>query len=85
MSGMFFNCSSLSKLNLSNFNAQNVEFMDLMFGQCSSLSNINLANFITQNATSMHRLFEGCSSLKKSNIITKDKKILEKFEDYYLY
>ena len=34
---MFYKCSSLTNLNLSNFNTQNVTNMDFMFDGCSSL------------------------------------------------
>ena len=38
---MFFGCSSLTNLNLSNFNTQNVTHMSSMFYNCSSLTNLN--------------------------------------------
>ena len=34
---MFFNCYSLTSLNLSNFNTQNVTDMSYMFYNCNSL------------------------------------------------
>ena len=74
---MFFNCISLTIINLSNFNTQNVTNMSGIFSECSSLTNINLSNFNTQNVNKMSDMFEGCSSLKKQNVITNDKKILE--------
>ena len=46
---MFSGCSSLTNLNLSNFNTQNVTNMGYMFYGCSSLTNLNLSNFNTQN------------------------------------
>jgi surface protein len=77
---MFYECSSLTNINLSNFNTQNVTNMSWMFGGCSSLTNINLSNFNTQNVTNMSLMFGGCSSLKKENIITKDNKIINQFK-----
>ena len=73
---MFFECSSLTNINLSNFDTNNVTNMEHMFSGCSSLTNINLSNFNTNNVIDMGFMFEGCSSLKKENIITKDKRIL---------
>ena len=35
MEGMFFGCSSLKELNLSNFNTHNVTNMNRMFSGCS--------------------------------------------------
>ena len=77
MGDMFSGCSSLTNLNLSNFNTQNVTYMDYVFSECSSLTNINLSNFNTQNVTNMSNMFYGCSSLKIYNLITNDKKISE--------
>ena len=42
MSGMFYECSSLKELNLSNFNTNNVTNMSHMFYGCSSLKEINI-------------------------------------------
>ena len=40
MSCMFFKCSSLTSLILSNFNTSNVKDMSGMFGDCSSLTSL---------------------------------------------
>ena len=77
---MFRGCYLLTNIDLSNFNTHNVTNMSEMFCGCSSLTNINLSNFNTQNVTDMSLMFGKCNSLKKKNIITKDKKILDKFE-----
>ena len=68
MSRMFFECSSLTKLDLSNFNTGNVINMEGMFEGCSSLKELNLTNFNTENVTSMYRMFFNCSSLVKLNL-----------------
>ena len=73
---MFYNCNSLTNLNLSNFNTQNVTNMSGMFSNCKSLTNLNLSNFNTQNVTDMRDMFWKCNSLKKEKVITKDNKIL---------
>ena len=72
MSEMFYGCSSLTKIDLSNFNTQNVTNMFGMLEGCSSLTNIDLSNFNTQNVTYMIRIFDECSSLIKKIIITKN-------------
>ena len=41
---MFSGCNSLTNIDLSNFNTQNVTNMSYMFYKCSSLTNINLSN-----------------------------------------
>ena len=45
MSSIFRGCSSLTNIDLSNFN---VIVMSSMFNGCSSLTNIDLSNFNTQ-------------------------------------
>ena len=42
MSFMFCDCSSLKKLNIDNFNTNNVIDMSYMFSGCSSLKELNL-------------------------------------------
>ena len=49
MNGMFSGCSSLTNINLSNFNTNNVIDMRCVFDHCYSLSNIDLSNFNTKN------------------------------------
>ena len=77
---LFCGCSSLTNIDLSNFNTNNVTNMQGMFSGCSSLTNIDLSNFNTNNVTIIHAMFFGCSSLKKQNIITKNKRILNEFK-----
>ena len=50
---LFCGCQSLTNINLSNFNTQNVTDMSYMFSYCKSLTNLNLSNFNTQNVTDM--------------------------------
>ena len=47
ISYMFSDCSSLTSLNLSNFNTNNVKDMSYMFSKCFSLTYLNLSNFNT--------------------------------------
>ena len=75
---MFYNCKSLTNLDLSNFNTQNVTDMSGMFYYCESLKNLNLSNFNTQNAAYMNDIFDNCESLTKENIISKDDNIFKK-------
>ena len=39
---MFYECNSLTNLNLSNFNTQNVTNMSWMFDNCNSLKKENI-------------------------------------------
>ena len=45
MYGMFYNCSSLTSLDVSTFNTTNVTNMYGMFYGCSGLTNLDLSNF----------------------------------------
>ena len=42
MKYMFYECNSLTNIDLSNFNTQNVIDMNSMFYGCKSLTNIDL-------------------------------------------
>lgn len=68
MDRMFWNCSSLKSLDLSNFNTSNAVSMSGMFTGCSSLTSLDLRSFNTFNVTNMSYMFRGCSSLKNINL-----------------
>ena len=68
MGSMFCNCSSLTNLDLQNFNTKNVMDMAFMFSNCSSLKELNLKNFNTTKVTDMAFMFSNCSSLKELNL-----------------
>ena len=63
MSHMFYNCESLTNLDVSSFNTENVIYMHGMFEGCKSLTNLNLSNFNTRNVKSMVWMFNECKSL----------------------
>ena len=60
---MFFGCSSLINLDLSNFYSKDVENMSCMFYECSGLKSLKLNNFNTVNVEDMSSMFSNCSSL----------------------
>jgi len=69
MSYMFYGCSKLSKLSLSNFNTAKVTNMSYMFYGCSKLSKLNLGSkFNTAKVTNMSYMFYGCSKLSKLSL-----------------
>ena len=72
MSYMFYSCSSLSSINLSELNTSNVIDMSLMFSGCSSLSSINLSGLNTSNVIDMSSMFSGCSSLSGIDLTSID-------------
>ena len=55
--------------------------MSEMFFGCEKLKKLNLSNFNTQNVTNMNNMFNHCRNLEKKNFITKDKKILNNFDN----
>ena len=60
---MFNGCTSLTTLNLSNFNTTNVTSMAHTFLGCTALQTLNLSNFNTANVTTMSYMFQGCIAL----------------------
>ena len=62
MSQMFYNCNSLTSLDLSNWDVSNTTDMNQMFYGCSSLTELDLSNFDMTNASTVH-MFNGCTSL----------------------
>ena len=63
-SRLFFFCSYLQSIDLSNFNTKKIENMESMFSMCISLVSINLTNFNTENVTNMSYMFNECTSLQ---------------------
>ena len=63
MAAMFYECTSLTNLDLSSFNTSKVTDMNHMFDGCSSLTSLDLSSFNTANVTSMDSMFYECSSL----------------------
>ena len=63
MYSMFYNCSSLTSLDVTHFNTANVTDMNRMFSNCSSLTSLNLTKFNTAEVTDMRQMFNECSTL----------------------
>ncbi|EKS8444441.1 BspA family leucine-rich repeat surface protein [Listeria monocytogenes] len=56
-------CSSLTSLDLSNFDTSQVTSMNSMFREASSLTSLDLSGFDTSNVTIMSAMFSGASGL----------------------
>ena len=65
---MFYNCSSLASLDLSNFDTSNFKTLRSIFYGCSSLTSLNLSNFDTSQVTKINDLFSGCINLEYINL-----------------
>ena len=70
---LFRDCYKITEIDLSHFNASNVEYMEYMFSNCISLTSINFTNFYALKVTHMNFLFKNCTLLKEldlSNFVT---------------
>ncbi len=66
MNSMFFNCGSLTSLDLSSFHTEKVENMGYLFYSCSKLSSLDISGFNTGNVWNMYCMFAYCSKLNFS-------------------
>ena len=65
MSAMFFNCSSLTSLDVTHFNTAKVTDMGYMFYNCSSLTTIYASSkFVTPQVSRSLNMFYNCKKLK---------------------
>ena len=72
MGYMFYNCSSLTSLDLSSFNTNNVKTMDFIFTNCINLTDLNLSNFNVKNVSGIGGMFYNCSSLTSLDLSSFD-------------
>ncbi len=68
MNKMFYMCSGLTSLDLSNWNVSNVIDFGEIFYSCVNLESVNLNGWNTANATEMDRMFSACSGLTSLNL-----------------
>ena len=68
MGSMFFECSSLTTLDLSTFNTENVTYMGMMFQYCYNLRELNISNFNTSKVESFFQMFVDCYSLTSLDV-----------------
>ena len=68
MSYMFFACSKLTSLDVTNFNTENVKNMVRMFYNCSTLTSLDVTKFNTGNVTNMRYMFCACSALTSLDV-----------------
>lgn len=63
LNATFRGCESLTELDLSGSNTENVKDMNEMFYDCKALSKLDLTDFKTGQVTTMESMFCGCSTL----------------------
>lgn len=65
---MFKDCTSLTELDLSGSNSENVKEMNGMFYGCKALSKLDLTDFKTGQVTTMENMFCDCSTLETLDV-----------------
>lgn len=65
---MFKDCTSLTELDLSGSNSENVKEMNEMFYGCKALSKLDLTDFKTGQVTTMETMFCDCSTLETLDV-----------------
>lgn len=68
LNAMFVNCTSLTELDLSGSNSENVKDMSEMFNGCSALSKLVLTDFKTGQVSNMESMFRYCSTLETLDV-----------------
>lgn len=64
VNNMFMNCSSIERIDVSNFDFSKITSFSQTFRGCSSLSSLNLpAGFNTSKVTTIRAMFRGCGKL----------------------
>ena len=91
MNGVFWDCNSLTSIDLSNFNTSNVIDINNMFAECSSLTALDLSNFDTSNVTSMGNpgnysyggMFRNCKALTSLDLSSFDTSKVKLMSDMF--
>lgn len=65
---MFYGCSNLNSVNLSNLDTEKFTSLSYMFYGCSSLKKIDLSHFNTDNCNSFAAMFYDCNALNVLNL-----------------
>ena len=68
LKAMFNNCTSLTELDLSGSNSENVKDMSEMFNGCRALSKLVLTDFKTGQVSTMESMFCNCSTLETLDV-----------------
>ena len=65
---MFYNCSKLKEINISNFNIDKLISADCMFYRCKSLSHLNLSSFNNKHKINMKYMLYDCPEFLTKSI-----------------
>ena len=72
LSYMFYGCTSLASVDLSNLDTSSVTDMSYMFYGCRSIVSLDLSSFDTSSVTDMSSMFEGCTRLQDVDLSSFD-------------
>lgn len=68
LNNMFANCSSLTKIDISNWNTSNITTLQYIFAGCSNLKEVVMDNLDLSKVTSFSDWFNSCSKLEKISL-----------------
>ena len=68
MLNMFYGCSELNKVDVSNWNTSQVTNMCDMFTGCNVLDGLDVSNWNTSKVTNMSSIFRDCQKLSKIDV-----------------
>ena len=72
MAYLFYDCSKLTELDISNLDTSNVTTMSYMFSGCTALTSLDISSFNTSNVTDMYGMFNSCTALTELDISNLD-------------
>ena len=68
MSSMFQKCSSLTRLDVSDWDTSKVTNISAMFNNCSSLTQLDVSNWDTRSVSYMNGVFHTCPKLTRLDV-----------------
>ena len=74
MKSIFYNCNSLTEIDVSDWDTSNVTNMGSIFYNCSALTEIDVSNWNTSKVTTLFSTFEGCKNLTEIDVSRFDTK-----------
>ena len=80
---LFYQCSNITKIDLSNFDTSSVIKMAHLFHGCLSLTSINFTNFKTNLVERMESMFYGCQSLTSLDLSNFETNKVQKMNEMF--
>ena len=83
MKEFFYGCNGLETVDLSKFKAK-ITSAEEMFFECTNIKKIDLSGLTSTKESKLTTMFDNMSSMEKKNLITKDKNILDAFDNKFV-